>query len=173
MKRYRNLLLCLGLAVPVLLVSAAEKLNVKPGLWEITSETRMAGMPPLPKELLEMMTAEQREAMQAAIKAQSEDGPIRDTSQECVTQEDLENPFNAEDLENCEQTVVNSSATRQEFRLVCTGERAGEGSFRINTPTPETMAGDFDLKVSNGADTMTITAKMEGKWLKADCGAEE
>jgi len=156
-----------------LFVGAAEPLNVKLGLWEISSETRMAGMPPLPKELLDQMSAEQRAAMQAAIQAQANGGPIRDTSQQCVKQEDLENPFNDDELENCERTVVSSSRTRQEFRLVCTGERSGEGSFRIETPTPESMTGEFELKVTNGADTMTINASMRGKWLSADCGDEE
>lgn len=155
-----------------LLVAAAEPLNVKLGLWEISSETRMTGLPPLPKELLDQMSAEQRATLQAAIKSQTGGEPLRDTSKQCVTREDLENPFNDDELKNCERTVVSSSSTRQEFRLVCTGERAGEGTFRINTPTPESMTGEFELKVANGADTMTITSRMQGKWLGADCRDE-
>lgn len=170
MKPLRRWLWTLPAVLP-LLVAAAEPLDVKLGLWEITSETRMSGMPPLPRGLLAQMTAEQRAALQAALKAQAAGEPIRDTSQQCVTREDLENPFNGAELEHCERTVVSSSRTRQEFRLVCTGKRPGEGSFRIDTPTPESMTGEFELKVSDGTDnTMTITSRMEGKWLDGECG---
>lgn len=172
MKPSRRWLWTLPATLPLLVV-AAEPLNVKLGLWEISSETQMSGMPPLPKELLDQMSAEQRAALQAAIKAQADGGPIRDTSQQCVTREDLENPFNDDDLENCERTVVSSSATRQEFRLTCTGERSGEGTFRIDTPTPESMTGEFNLKVSSGAEAMTITSRLRGKWLSGDCAGKE
>ena len=152
--------------------NAAESLNVKPGLWEIEAETDMSGMPPLPKEVLENLPAEQRAALEAAMKAQADRGPIRETTRECVTKEDLQNPFNAESVENCEQIPVTSTSTRQEVRLVCSGERSGTGFLRIDTPTPETMNGTFELKITDGADTLTIAAKMQGKWLGEDCGDE-
>src|SRR5687768_1604779 len=71
---------------------AAEKLNVKLGLWEITSETQTRGMPPLPKELLDKLTPEQRRKMEADLKAEQAKGPEKDTDRECITQKDLEQP---------------------------------------------------------------------------------
>lgn len=162
-----------GLGLLPLLGGAAEqpaKLNVKLGLWEIDSETHMSGMPAIPKELLEKMSTEQRDAMRAMIKAQTEKGPVRDTSKECVTAKDLEKPFKTEDIENCEQTMVVNTSTRQEMRLVCMGERTGSGFFRIHTPTPETMTGEFELNIGSGAEAMKIIANLKGKWVSADCG---
>ncbi len=175
MKPDKKWLAVLALGLLPMSGGAAEqpvKLNVKLGLWEIASETQMSGMPALPKELLEKMTTEQLDAMKAMIKAQTEKGPISDTSKECVTPKDLEEPFKTEDIENCEQTMVTNTSTRQEMRLVCMGERTGSGFFRINTPTPETMTGEFELNIGSGAEAMKITANLKGKWLKSDCGDE-
>lgn len=171
-KRHAIGLMIFALSAPIV-VTGAQALNVKLGLWEISSATRMSGVPPLPSDLLATMTPDQRAVLEAAFKAQSQGDPITDTSRECITQEDLEQPFAADDLENCTQTVVTSTATTQEFRLSCEGERQGTGLFRIHTPTPETMTGEFELQVGEGGQAMTIRSQLEGRWLSADCGDEE
>lgn len=150
-----------------LLASAAEQLNVKPGLWEITSVTRMSGVPPLPRELMDKMTPQQRAEMAAEASA-----PSKDTSRECITQKDLERPFQSASTEDCKQTIVTTTRTSQEARLVCSGEHQGSGMLRIATPTPETMNGTLDLKVGEGADAFTIKGQLSGRWLGADCGDE-
>lgn len=156
-------------------VSAAgpEKLNVKLGLWEITSLTRFSGMPPLPKELVEKMTPQQRAEMAAKIKAASEEEPEPEVRSECITQEDLDKPFASSNAEECTQTVVRTTRNTQEMRLVCNGKTKGSGTFRVTTPTPETMTGDLDLKVGEGSEVMTIKGKIKGRWLGADCGDED
>lgn len=150
-----------------LLASAAEQLNVKPGLWEITSVTRMSGVPPLPRELMDKMTPQQRAEMAAEASA-----PSKDTSRECITQKDLERPFQSASTEDCKQTIVTTTRTSQKARLVCSGEHQGSGMLRIATPTPETMNGTLDLKVGEGADAFTIKGQLSGRWLDADCGDE-
>ncbi len=166
-----------GCATAVLILlplmgDSAEQLNVKLGLWEITTETQMSGVPTLPKSVLDKMTPEQQTAMQAVLQAQAGKGPLRDTTQECLTQKDLEEPFNTDDLEGCKRTITTNSRTQKEFRLVCTGERKGSGFFKVNTPTPETMTGDLELTVGENASPVVIKSKMKGKWLSADCGDE-
>lgn len=161
----------------LLLVAAgaagADKLNVKLGLWEITSLTRMSGTPPLPKEVLDKMTPQQRAEMTARIKEAQEEEPEPEISSECITPDDLEKPFASENTDNCTQTIVRTTRNTQEIRLACTGKTRGSGLFRVTTPTPETMHADLDLKVGEGADVMTITGKIKGRWLGADCGDED
>lgn len=152
---------------------SAEKLNVKLGLWEMTSLTRMSGMPPLPKEVMDKMTPQQRAEMLARIKEAQAEEPEPDVSSECITQDDLEKPFASADTENCTQTIVRTTRNTQEIRLVCAGKTKGSGLFRVTTPTPETMTGDLDLKVGEGAEVMTISGKIKGRWLGADCGDED
>lgn len=165
-------------AIAALLLAAlnaggAEKLNVKLGLWEMTSISHFSGMPPLPKEVTDKMTPQQRAEMAAKIKAASEEEPEPEVSSECITQEDLEKPFASSNSEECTQTVVRTTKNTQEIRLVCTGKTKGSGVFRVTTPTPETMTGDLDLKVGEGSEVMTISAKLKGRWLGADCGDED
>jgi len=167
-----------SIAVAALLLVAvtaagAEKLNVKLGLWEITSLTRMSGTPPLPKELLDKMTPQQRADMAAKIKEAQAEEPEPEVSSECITPEDLEKPFDSANAEDCTQTIVRTTRNSQEIRLVCTGKTKGSGSFRITTTTPEVMTGELDLKVGEGADTMAINGKIKGRWLGADCGDED
>lgn len=162
-----------ALLLVALSAAGAEKLNVKLGLWEMTSISRFSGMPPLPKEVMDKMTPQQRAEMAAKIKAASEEEPEPEVSSECITQEDLDKPFASANAEECTQTVVRTTRNTQEIRLVCTGKTKGSGVFRVTTPTPETMTGDLDLKVGEGSEVMTITAKLKGRWLGADCGDED
>jgi hypothetical protein len=162
-----------ALTLVALTAAGADKLNVKVGLWEITSISRFSGMPPLPKEVLDKMTPQQRADMEAKIKAAAAEEPEPEVSSECITQEDLEKPFNSANAEECKQTIVRTTRTTQEIRLVCTGKTKGSGTFRVTSPTPETMTGDLDLKVGEGANVMSITSKIKGRWLGADCGDED
>lgn len=162
-----------ALTLAALTAAGAEKLNVKVGLWEITSISHFSGMPPLPKEVLDKMTPQQRADMEAKIKAATAEEPEPEVSSECITQDDLEKPFNSANSEDCTQTIVRTTRNSQEIRLVCNGKTKGTGTFKVTSPTPETMTGDLDLKVGEGASAMTITSKIKGRWLGADCGDED
>ena len=162
-----------ALLLAALSAAGAEKLNVKLGLWEMTSISRFSGMPPLPKEVMDKMTPQQRADMAAKIKAAAEEEPEPEVRSECITQEDLDKPFASGNADECAQTVVRTTRNTQEIRLACTGKTKGSGVFRVTTPTPETMTGDLDLKVGEGSEVMTISAKLKGRWLGADCGDED
>jgi hypothetical protein len=167
MKSRVSVLVAVATALPAWV--GAETLNVKTGLWEITSVTETRGMPPLPKELLNSLTPEQRAKMEAEIKA-GQKGADKDTDRECVTQEDLEQPFESANAKECKQTIVKSSRTAQEVHIVCSGGVPGSGVLKVSASNPETMSGTLDLKLGEGADAMTIKARLQGRWLSSDCG---
>jgi Protein of unknown function (DUF3617) len=152
---------------------AAEKLDVKPGLWEIASTSHISGIPPLPKELENKVTPEQRAAMEAAFRKEAEKGPQTDTDRECITQKEAEQPFDLGETKDCTQTVVRTTRTTQEVRLACNGELKGSGVLRVTTPTPETMSGSLDLQLGSGKDAMKVKSQVEGRWLGPDCGDED
>ena len=153
------------------LALAADKLDVKPGLWEITSSHHITGIPPMPKEWADKVTPEQRAAMEAAFRKESEKGPQTDTERECINKQDAEKPFDIGD-KDCTQTVVRTTRTTQEVRLSCTGETKGSGVLRVTTPTPETMTGTLDLQLGDGKDPMRVKSELKGRWLGPDCGDE-
>jgi PAB1-binding protein PBP1 len=153
--------------------TAADKLNVKLGLWEITTTTQMTGVPQLEPELLAKMSPQQRAQMEAAFKAEASKGPHKDVSKECVTQKDVDHPFSASsDRKDCKQTTVSTTRTSQEVHMVCTGSKKGTGTFRVNAPNPQTISGDFNLTSGDGANPMVIKTQLKGRWLSPDCGEE-
>ena len=168
--RPSSMALALCVTLP-LACSAAEQLNIKPGLWEVTTTTRTTGVFPLPKELLDTMTAEQQAKMRADMRA-AQDKPATNTSRECITQKDLERPFASADTEKCKQSIASTTRTSQEVRIVCEGEPRGNGILRITTPTPDTMTGVLDLKLGSGSDSSTMKADMKGRRLGTDCGED-
>jgi hypothetical protein len=157
----------MGLAIS-LTALAADRLNVRTGLWEITTSTEISGMPQLPAEVLANMTPEQR-AQLAAVLGGNGKGPRVDKNQECVTEKDLEEPFKAQDRKECQSTVVKSSATQQDISLVCTGEHPAKGKLHVETPTPESMRGTIEIVAGDGDQPMTIKSKLTGKWLGKEC----
>jgi hypothetical protein len=62
----KSLLFVACLSLPI--VAVADQLNVKLGLWEVTSTTHTSGMPPLPKAMLDQMTPAQRAQMPSSRK---------------------------------------------------------------------------------------------------------
>lgn len=153
--------------------AGAERLNVKLGLWEMTSIMRFSGIPPLPKEVTDKMTPEARAKMAADLKAAAQEEPEPEVSSECITQEDLDKPFQSANSDECTQTIVRTTRTTQEIRMVCTGKIKGTGLFRVTTPTPETMNGTLDLKAGDGPDEFTLKGTIKGRWLGSDCGDED
>lgn len=156
-----------------LLVLAADRLNVKTGLWEVTSITLMQGAPPIPADVLAKMSPEQRAKMEAMFASRAEK-PRTHVSKECITEEDLQEPFKPDQEENCTTKVVKSSANSQEFELNCTGKHVSHGTMRIDTPTPESMTGKLQVEIENEGKAMTLNTQLKGRWLGASCkGADE
>jgi hypothetical protein len=170
---------CLSFAICMLVpmlaswaIQAAEKLNVKPGLWEITSSSRISGIPPLPKDVLDKLTPEQRTEMEAAFKEEAAKGPQVDVDRECVTKDEIDRPFQPADAKDCTHTLTQSTRTMQEVKLVCSGEYEGSGLFRVTALTPESITGSLDLQLGEGKDVMRVKSQLKGRWLSADCGSE-
>lgn len=174
MKRdMRTRILLIGWCFTAPLAVAADKLDVKPGLWEITSTNHISGVPPLPKEWQDKVTPQQRAEMQAAFKKEAAKGSQTDVERECITKEEADRPFSVGDAKDCTQTVGRTTRTTQEVKLTCTGEFKGAGLLRVSTPTPETMSGTLDLQLGNGPDSMKIKSQLQGRWLGPDCGDED
>ena len=171
----RNKLIGLGVAgaayllVPLPAVSA-EQLSIKTGLWEITSSTQLSGTPQLPKDVTAKMTPQERAKLEADLKTAAKE-PKKNVDRSCITKKDVENPFHGVS-ENCKQSIVRTTRTTQEVRLVCTGATKGTGLIRITAPTPESMAGVMDIKMGDGADALNLKANLTGRWLGAECGEE-
>ena len=166
----------LGLGVTagsIMLVHAAgSSLDVKTGLWEITSTGTTTGAPPIPPEALAQMTPEQRAKMEAAMQAAIARNNQPHVSKSCITQKQLEKAPNFAEQHNksCKQTVVSRTTSLIETRVECSGPQKMTGTFRFQAQSREAIHGDVSMVMSDGNKTMTSKHTIQGKWLGADCG---
>jgi hypothetical protein len=156
-----------GLAA-TLVAQGAPKINVKMGLWEVTSTTNMTGNVPMPDT--SKMTPEQTAALQAAMGGMM--GPHTTTIKECLTPEKF-NQGMLTDQKNCKTTITTNTATVLEVQMACDQGRGGtmNGVMHFEAPSPDVMAGTFKGTSAMGTQAMNITGTYAGKWTSADCGS--
>lgn len=153
--------------------AAADGLDVKTGLWEMTYTTEVRGTL-MPKAALDKMTPEQRARFEAAQQKQDAEGPKATTERTCVTEEDLrEGAFRSgEDKadSNCKYTPGIRTSTVHEETMVCTGEDARHGTFRVESIGRDLIKGTY----TGGGDSGSLSLQFSGKWLSASCaGADD
>jgi len=151
-------------------------LNVKPGLWQMTSSGEAHGAPPIPADALARLSPAQRAQVQAMMARSVAHVAKPHVFKSCVTEKELRQGFDPSEHssgERCQSTVLSSSATMMDVRVSCVGERRGEhssGHFHFTASSPVVMNGTIDMTMSDGAHTMRIKRVMQGQWLAADCG---
>lgn len=143
-------------------------LNVKTGEWETTRSSESTGQLPIPQQVLDKMTPEQRAKMEAAMKARGGQGPQTTV---CKSERTLDKPFgNDEERKSCKQTIVTSSAAKQEIHMECeNGGGKQTGTFKVEAVDSGTVKGSIQMTASNGARTMNINYAFSAKWLGPVC----
>ena len=144
-------------------------LNVKTGEWESTMTNETTGQMPIPQELLDKMTPEQRAKMEAAMKARGMQGPRTIVNKHCVKKEDLDKPF-ANENKGCKQTIVTSSSSKQEVHMECeVGGGKQVGTLKLEASDSSTVKGSMQMTASNGGRTMNVNSTFSAKWLGPAC----
>jgi hypothetical protein len=150
-----------------------QPLNVKTGLWESTVTFTRSGARPLPADLLQRLSPEQRARMEERLKASSGGNAQTHTNKSCLTKEKLENGYElgfGKD-ENCTQTVVTSTSSKAEVHFICQHEKVNySGIIRAEALSSENVKGSGDTTASDGEHTMNGTSTFTSKWLGSDCG---
>lgn len=167
-------------AAGVLAISAlvyAQTFNVKPGLWETTSQGSMGGMPEMPKVDTSKMTPEQA-AMVAQAMGRARGGagaPRTTTVQKCWTKEEIaKNQFTGKELEEgCTEQVVSRTATSIEVKFECTNpDHPANGTVKVTSTDPEHVSGTTTMAITGGRGAgMSMNSTFTSKWLGADCGS--
>lgn len=147
-----------------------QPLDVKPGLWERTSIFTTVGGLPIPPEMLNKLTPEQRARMEERMKANSSAHTRTTTEKNCVTKQELEKPFNPGDKE-CTWTILESTSTKAKGNVSC--EASGmkmSGSGEFEAPDPEHLKGSMHTASTAGGHHMNIDGTFASKWLGSNCG---
>lgn len=170
----RKLVLASVICLSVPLAWAAEgkyqPLNVKTGSWETTTVTTMTGAPPIPQDMLDRMTPEQRERFQAAMGQMASGTPRTRTYKTCATKKDLEeDPFNDKN-KSCVETVLSSTGSKMEVHEVCTVEEAKvDMKVHIEASDSENVKGWSQATVTGSGKTMHAHSTFTSKWLGEVC----
>jgi hypothetical protein len=145
-------------------------LNVKLGLWEMTSTSETSGMPPIDTS---KMTPEVRARIEAAMKARggSPSSPL--VRRDCLTKEKLANYAfqdpQAQDS-SCKRTIVTNTSALMEMHMECASPRKMTGDFRVEVLAPDKVKMTTKMAGGEGALVMNINGTTNGRWVSAACG---
>jgi hypothetical protein len=151
----------------------APMLNVKLGLWEITTHPQVNGNLPITDEQLDKLPPDQRAKFEAAMQAAIARGAQPRLFKECMTPEKRSRGFNAgsDQSKNCQQTLVTNTPSEFELHRECTSEDGKQStSVHFRVISSDQVSGTVNALISHGTKTMTVNSTMEGKWLGASCG---
>lgn len=129
-------------------------LNVQMGLWEVTTTTEMGG-------------GEAR--VPAAIR-----GTMGKPSvvKSCMSPEKF--VANGAPVTTpgttCHQNIQTNTAKVLENTMICTGARPSKSVSRTEALSPTAFTGTVTSTTTAGSREMTLTMKLTGKWLGAECG---
>jgi hypothetical protein len=150
-----------------------QPLDIKLGLWEVTSTNATTGMPPIPPDVLAKMPPEQRAKMEAAMGARSGGSPTTTARKTCITREkmDKQTAFNDERM-NCTHTVVSSSSKKLEIKLQCTEQQntTMNGTIQVEALNSETLKGSVRMATTGGGRTMNMNSDFTSRYLGPACG---
>ena len=129
----RNLLIIFISMITIFTGNAFAEPNINPGLWEITTETEMVGMP--------------------GMKVPPQ------THTQCLSKEDLV-PQSKEASKECQITDVHQSDNKVSWKIICSGKNGSMEGTGEMTYNGDSLEGFMDM-VIKGAN-MTIKNKMKG-----------
>ncbi len=185
MTRLQQLLRLSAVTVPVIglfavsLVHAQQKTmapvqapNVKAGSWQVTSSTQMSGAPDLSSMGVDTskLTPEMK-AQMAAVMASSAANVKQSVDTYCVTKKDLSQPLFKlqQNDENCDYTVVKSTASVQDVKFSCNGSMPSTGQMHVDVLSTESVKGTFDMSMGAGDHPMTMKSTFTAKWMGDTC----
>jgi hypothetical protein len=166
--------LCCAAAVLLWGADNLVPLNVKEGLWEVTTTHSISGAPAMaiPPDTLAKMPPEQRARIEAAMKQSGINGPATDVRKECVTKEKLDKSMAFNDnRENCKRTVVNSTASKMSVKFHCEDKQGStDGTFQVDALGSDNAKGSMQATTNRNGQTMNMNFTFNSKYLGSDCG---
>jgi hypothetical protein len=162
----------IALCLTAVIAAQAPMMDVKFGLWEITTKTNLGGaMPQMPK-MSDADLAKLPPAQRAQIEAMMKTAAGAPTTiKQCLTKEKYEKNSFAQQRpnQNCTQTITKNTRTVLEANVVCTSP-ASSGTVHMEAASPTSYQGTVKSKSTERGREIEITIDMSGKWLAADCG---
>jgi hypothetical protein len=149
----------------------AQSLNVKIGLWEVTTTVTTSEEMPIPAGLLEKLTPGQRARVEERMKARKSEPGKTTIKKQCLTRKHLDDgiPF-GRDRKSCTRTVLTSTSTKVDTRVECLGKGfKTSGIFQIEALSTENVKGSMRFSATGGANATNSTSTFTAKWIGPLC----
>ncbi|HEY6301451.1 MAG TPA: DUF3617 family protein [Terriglobales bacterium] len=165
-----SLVVTITLCASVVAADKVTPLDIKAGLWEVTTTKAVTEDTMLPAAVLEKLTPEQRERIEDRVKARNADPQKTIIARQCLTRQELERgtPFRPPQI-SCKWTVLTSTSSKLEKRGRCVDHGTKtEAALRIQALSPEEAEGSIQLfKASDNASAAIPSFK--AKWIGPFC----
>jgi hypothetical protein len=169
-------ILCVAVLLSMRLTGAvlaqAPALDIKMGLWEITTTAQIRGQMAIDTR---DMTPELKDAMEKAMKKVASE-TYSSVAKKCVSKEWLaqwifmgEPPAG----HTCTQTPTKNTRASLDVTITCTGEHASTSQVHFDALSPSSIKGAMKITGTEQARTTTTSVALTGKWLRTDCGSEK
>ncbi|MGD0914107.1 MAG: DUF3617 domain-containing protein [Terracidiphilus sp.] len=155
--------------LPMLVTAAQAQTKQKPGLWEVTSQMTIAGMPQMPQ---------MPQGAQVPPGMQMPQSPFAPhTSQVCVTQAMIDKyggPYQNPPRGDCQTTNLVMKPDGMTAEISCTGQMTAKGTVKAtftdsnSYSTTVHIVGTMQMGPNNRPVDMTMQAN--GVYKGADCG---
>jgi hypothetical protein len=148
-----------------------QPLNVKTGLWEVTTTSAASKAPVLPDAVLEKLTPDQRARIKERIQASKPDAVKTTIKNQCLTREQLQRgSLFRLDGKSCTWTHRTSTSSKVQMRGDCVDQGLKtEARLQIEALTPEEAEGSLQFS-SNGQNTIpATTSTFKAKWIGPRC----
>lgn len=153
---------CLAVCIVTLFAADEQRLNVKPGVWQVEYNVKYSGLPPQMQAMMDRLTAQQKAAMELEAPK---------TYKMCVKEKDLNKSWTEGD-NNCRWKVVKSSSS--DLEIHGTSCRAGDAELDIKfhaVDSEHVLATMHGTGTEQGAN-ITLDGNYTGKWIASTCPAE-
>lgn len=159
--------LLLSTAAAAVLLAQTPALDVKMGLWEMTTTTEMGG--DMPGVDTSKMSPAQKAQIEAMMKSMA--SGRTNVNKTCMTKDKFNRSnFMGQQGANCKQTINVNTSTTLDGTFACTGEHVMAGQMHMDALSSSSIKGIVKSTATEQGKTMTVNIAIAGKWLGADCG---
>lgn len=145
---------------------------IKPGLWHIQSERELDGKKmPDPADQFRNLPPQARQQMEAMLKQRGVETSGGGGIKICQTKETLsKQDWQQTTPTQCKTEVTSQTPQRWSWESVCSAPMASTSKGETIFQSSEAYTANVKTVSDRGGKTQTMTMRMAGRWIGADCG---
>jgi hypothetical protein len=152
---------------------AAEPLNIKPGLWEMTTTMTMSGAPLYVEGMNAASRAEYAKSWKEGLGK-----PETSKEKQCITAKDIKEADLFQDQtsagKECKRTAARQTSTEWSMSSECKDAHTTNViQFAYTAPSPDRFVGTMKSTLTSPNGKTVMEAKTTARWVGASCPKED